>query len=245
MKAMIFAAGVGSRLKPWTDYHPKALVEVGGEPMLGRVIQRLIAVGVDEIVVNVHHFASQIKEYLVENGNFGTQIHISDEGDRLLDTGGGLLKASAWLKGDEAIFLHNADIFCDVDLSAMLAHHTITRADATLLVSDRKSSRAFLFDSNLRLQGWRNQVDGRTIPAELHQLDNLFPKSFGGIHIINNSILMELSKWPRNDAFSITPFYAQSADMLDIRGYIPSEAYHWFDVGRMETLQQARKLMEK
>lgn len=245
MKAMIFAAGVGSRLKPWTDSHPKALVEVGGVPMLGRVINRLKDAGVTRIVVNVHHFAGQIEEYIEANDRFGCDILISDERDRLLDTGGGLRKAARWLEGGEPVILHNADILTDMELLPMLAEHRRTGADATLLVAERKSSRALLFNDESRMRGWRNMTDGRTLPEGLPGADLLVPKAFGGVHIIGPAVLEEIMKRPCGEPFSITPFYVETASTLDIRGYEPDRPYYWFDVGRMETLAEARGLLEK
>lgn len=240
MKAMIFAAGIGSRLKPWTDHHPKALVEVGGKPMLGRVIESLKKAGVTEIVVNVHHFADQIESFLSQNGNFGVEINISDERKHLLDTGGGLLKAATMLDYDEPVILHNADVFTDVDFSRMLRCHADSHADATLLVSGRKSSRAFLFDNSLRLRGWKNFSDGNTLPSSLPDIP-LSAKAFGGIHIITRKVLETLAVYNPGTPFSITPFYAVTSSSLLIRGYEPRIAYKWYDVGRPENLALARE----
>lgn len=165
MKAMIFAAGLGTRLRPLTDNCPKALVEVGGKPMLGRVMQRLIDAGVTEAVVNVHHFAGMIKEYLTANNNFGITVHVSDESDLLLDTGGGILRARQWLDGGEPFIVHNADILSDVDLAAMYRAHEASGADATLLVAHRQSSRYLAFgNADSRLHGWINTTTGQTAP---------------------------------------------------------------------------------
>ena len=134
MKAMIFAAGLGTRLKPFTDFHPKALAEVCGRPMLGVVIERLKMAGISEIIVNVHHFADQIVDYLHRNNDFGVRLHISDETSELLDTGGGILAARRWLDGDEPFVVHNADILTDVDIAGMLSVARSTGAALTLLV---------------------------------------------------------------------------------------------------------------
>ncbi|MDE6831868.1 MAG: NTP transferase domain-containing protein, partial [Muribaculaceae bacterium] len=212
MKAMIFAAGIGSRLKPWTDHHPKALVEIGDRPALWHVINRIKALGVSEMVINVHHFADQIELYLSENNNFGVNIHVSDERSRLLDTGGGLLKAAEFLSGDEPIILHNADIFSNVSLAGLSETHKKSGADATLLVAQRKSSRGLLFDSGMRMHGWINVSTGETIPSQIEGTENLTPLAFGGIQIISPRILRSMSAKMKAEPFSIIPFYANNCE---------------------------------
>lgn len=241
MKAMIFAAGIGSRLKPWTDFHPKALVEIGGIPMLRRVIESLKNVGVDYIVINTHHFADQIESYVKLNNNFNINIQISSERDLLLDTGGGLLKAAPILQDDGPIILHNADIFTTVNLAQMLEDHRVSNADATLLVASRQSTRSFLFDNDLRLRGWKNLRDGNTLPPDMPDNINLTPLAFGGIHIINFKVLNHLNAYNPGKPFSITPFYALSSDNLYIKGFISPKPCQWFDVGRPENLHKAQE----
>ena len=241
MKAMIFAAGIGSRLRPFTLSHPKALVEVGGVPMLGRVIGRLKEVGVTRAVVNVHHFADQIVDYLRDNGNFGLDITVSDESARLLDTGGGLLKAATALEGDEPVLLHNADILTDFPIAPMLEQHVATRADVTLLADTRRSSRCLYFDRDGRMRGWGNLRDGVTRPAAL-DASSLTPLAFGGVHIITPSALMPvLRKFARNagEVFSITDFYIAACSCLRINAHTPAGEYRWVDVGRIDTLATA------
>ena len=150
MKAIIFAAGLGTRLRPLTNDRPKALVEVGGVAMLEHVIKRLINHGIDEIVINTHHFGDKIIEFVKTKNNFGITIHISDERDLLLDTGGGILKARKWLDGNDPIIIHNADILTDFDLHKMVKQHVDNNADVTLLVTDRKTSRYFYINKNAR-----------------------------------------------------------------------------------------------
>lgn len=228
MKALIFAAGLGTRLKPFTDSHPKALVPVGGEPMLGRVIRAVKAAGVSEIVVNVHHFADQIEQFLAANGNFGVQIHVSDERRLLLDTGGGLLHARRFIDGSEPILLHNADVLTDLPLSQLEL-----KGDATLAVSARPSSRQLRFDSSGRLCGWINHNSGETkglaAGGEL--------RSFNGIHLVSPQIFPALAAYGE-EVFSLTPFYVKNASELSIYAYDMSP-YHWFDVGRPESLAAA------
>ncbi len=229
MKAMVFAAGIGSRLHPFTLHHPKALVEVGGEPMLGRVIRALLKAGVSEMVVNVHHFADQIEEYLRANNNFGISIHLSDERGLLLDTGGGLLAARRFLEGSEPILLHNADILTDFPLDRLTL-----RGDATLAVSRRHSSRQLVFSPEGRLTGWKNLTTGDTkglVEGE--------ERSFNGIHIVSPRIFPALESFGR-EVFSLTPFYVENAASLEIYGEDISE-YKWFDVGRPESLAAARE----
>ena len=160
MKAMIFAAGLGTRLKPLTDNKPKALVEVGGKTMLELVILKLKEAGFNEIVINIHHFGQQIIDYLKANNNFGLTIHISDERDYLLDTGGGIKKATPFLMGNEPFLVHNVDIFSNVDLRQLYENHLKSGATATLLVSQRKTARHLLFNKENKLCGWHNNETG-------------------------------------------------------------------------------------
>ncbi len=237
---MIFAAGIGSRLKPWTDRHPKALVEVGGVPMLAHVINRMKAVGVTDIAINVHHFADQIEQYLINN-NFGLNIYVSDEREQLLDTGGGLLKAAEFLSGDDPVIVHNADIFSDVDLAGLIETHCNSGADATLLVSYRQSSRGLLFDGKMRMRGWMNHATGETRPEHIVDIEALKPLAFAGIQVISPCILDALSVKRQLEPFSIIPFYADNCENLDLRGYVSPKQYFWYDVGKPETLSAARQ----
>ena len=156
MKAMIFAAGLGTRLRPLTDNMPKALVPVAGKPMLERVILKLKESGFNDITINIHHFGDQIIDFLRVHNNFGAEIHISDERDMLLDTGGGIKKARPFLDGNEPFLVHNADILSEVDLRSFYRHHLESKAKATLLVSERQTSRYLLFDKEHNLHGLTN-----------------------------------------------------------------------------------------
>lgn len=158
---MIFAAGLGTRLKPLTDNMPKALVPVAGIPMLERVILRLKENGFDNITVNIHHFGQQIIDFLNAHNNFGVQIHISDERDLLLDTGGAIRKARPFLDGNEPFLVHNADILTDIDLRTFYQYHLDNHAEASLLVSKRKTSRYLLFDQHYQLKGWTNKIPAK------------------------------------------------------------------------------------
>ncbi|WP_286332854.1 nucleotidyltransferase family protein [Duncaniella freteri] len=241
MKAMIFAAGLGTRLAPLTDSCPKALIEVGGKPMLRRVIERLRDAGVGEMVVNVHHHADMIRRYLEEN-DFGVRVMISDESDMLLDTGGGVARASILLEGDEPVMLYNADIFTDFPIAEMVAVHERSGADVTLLADSRDTSRYLMFDEAGYMRGWKNVRTGEVrspFPTEVTDRCRLL--AFGGIHIISQSAMRDISGYRPGEKFSITPFYIDRCGVLSIQAYIPTSPYKWIDIGKPETLQQARE----
>lgn len=240
MKAMIFAAGLGTRLRPLTDTVPKALMDVGGKPALQHVIERLKAAGITEMVVNVHHFPDKIIGFLRDNGNFGVDIRVSDERDLLLDTGGGLLKALPLLGADEPVLLHNADIVSDFPISDMISAHEATGADATLLVADRPSSRRLLFDASGRMQCWKNMTTGEVRPAGC-DVTGLVPLAFGGVHIVSPTLFPLLHDYGSRSGkvFSITPFYVDACCISDLQAFIPSAPYRWFDIGRPESLRVA------
>ena len=241
MKAMIFAAGLGTRLRPLTNDRPKALVEVGGVAMLERVITRLKSHGITEIVINIHHFGEKIIEFIKENNNFGINIYISDERDLLLDTGGGILKAQQWLNGNEPIIIHNADILTDFDLHKMVEQHINSDADATLLVADRKTARYFYIGENNRLNGWTNISTGEVKPADYIALNTDKLRAFGGVHIVSPSIFSELQNYSTEPKFSITPFYIDRCKDLKIMGYTPNEKYQWHDIGKIESIAIAEQ----
>ena len=246
MKAMIFAAGLGTRLRPLTNDRPKALVEIGGKTMLERVIIKLAQAGFDDITVNIHHFGDKIIEFLEQNNNFGLNIHISDERDMLLDTGGGILKARTFLAGEEPFLVHNADILTDIDLRAMYQRHIESGAMATVLVKNRQTSRYFVFDDNYRLQGWINKSTGETRPPEFIHREGLHELAFGGIHVISPSIFEPLEEYSQGQAkFSITPFYVDECQTHLIKGYVQDTPYTWLDVGKPETLREAETLINE
>lgn len=227
---MVFAAGEGSRLQPLTLTRPKALIEVGGQPMLARVLRALRSAGVTDVVVNTHYLAEQISDYLSAN-DFGMRVFVTREHARRLETGGGLLSARDLLDDGEPILLHNADICTDLDLSRLTL-----RGDATLLVSERESSRRLMFDADMRLRGWINESSGE-IKGSLTDLR----RAFSGIHIVSPSIFPALQKYSEtigSDVFSLTPFYLQMADELEIYGSELS-GYRWFDIGNLEKLAAA------
>ncbi|MDE5572414.1 MAG: nucleotidyltransferase family protein [Muribaculaceae bacterium] len=247
MNALIFAAGLGTRLRPLTNDRPKALVEVGGVPMLQHVIMKLKNAGINKIVVNVHHFAPKIVEFLNCNDNFGLDIQVSDETDKLLETGGGILKAHKLL-GDEPFIVHNADILTDFPIKEMIECHQKSNADVTLLADDRKTSRYFFFNGTNRLVGWGNVSEKKFLPEGFTPDDTVTPLAFGGVHILNPTVFKPLKRYAENnslDAFSIVPFYVESCQKLMINGYTPSEKYQWIDIGKPESLAVANSLFEK
>ncbi len=246
MKAMIFAAGIGSRLKPYTDFHPKAIVPVGGVPALQRILVKLKEANITNVIVNVHHFGDQIVDFLSNNNNFGLNIKISDETGLLLDTGGGLLKVASLLEDadNEPILLHNADIITDFSVQDMKIMHEKTCADVTLLVDKRESSRQLLLSSEMELKGWHNLKTGEVQPKDCTS-DNLIPMAFGGVHIISPVLFSLLKEYACSLSassripFSIIPFYLWSIGRLNIKGYVPAGDYRWFDIGTPEKLAAA------
>lgn len=241
MKAMIFAAGLGTRLRPLTDQMPKALVPVAGVPMLERVIVRLKEAGFDELTVNVHHFGEQIIGFLHARDNFGLDIHISDERGELLDTGGGILRARRFLEGREPFLVHNADILSDVDLRALWRHHAEGKAEATLLVSQRKTSRYLLTDDDLRLHGWLNKSTGEVRPAGFDYAEGRWQEwAFSGIHVISPTLFRQMDEGGWSGKFSIIPFYLSVCHRTTIQGY-PLQDANWFDIGKPETLARAEE----
>ena len=234
-QAMIFAAGLGTRLKPLTDTMPKALVRVGGQPLLWHVIQKLKAAGYERIVVNVHHFAEQIVDYLKENDNFGLDIRISDEREGLLETGGGIKKALPLFDSESPILIHNVDILSNLNLSAL-------PMDAPLLVvSGRQTKRYLMFDDEMALKGWTNIETGETKgPIALSPLTTslspLKKLAFSGIHVFHPSLAPLLKDWP--ERFPIMDVYLKACANHLIRGY-EAKDLRLLDVGKLDTLDQA------
>lgn len=250
---MIFAAGLGTRLKPLTDTMPKALVRVGGEPLIKHVIDNLAKAGVDRIVVNVHHFAQQIIDYLHQNNNFDIDIRISDETSALLETGGGIKKAAPLFDSTDPILIHNVDIMSNVDLRrfyAMAQHEECSAAesrakahpiDALLLVSWRKTKRYLLFDDEMRLMGWTNIETGE-VKSPYADLD---PKkcrmyAFAGIHALSPRLLPTMDEYP--DRFSIIDFYLKACAKYNIRGYVKDDL-RLMDIGKLDTLAEAEQFL--
>jgi NDP-sugar pyrophosphorylase family protein len=238
VKAMILAAGLGTRLRPLTNDRPKALVDVGGRTMLEVTLSRLRYFGIREVIINVHYFADMIVEYLKKNDNFGVRIEISRE-DVLLDTGGGLKKAAHFFLENQRdletpFVLHNVDVISTIDLSRMVQFHTENRALATLAVQDRETSRYLLFDE-------RQQLCGRRIgPDQKEELVGLEKPAqalaFSGIHIISPRIFELMQE---NGAFSIIAAYLRLAGQGEKILSFRSDAYYWRDMGRPDDVLQA------
>ena len=246
MKAMIFAAGLGSRLKPLTDTMPKALVPVAGCPMLEHVILKLKASGFTEIVINIHHFGEQIIDFLKTNNDFGLTIHISDERDRLLDTGGGIRKARLFFENSgEPFLVHNVDILSDMNLKELYDFHMQSGSVATLLASRRTTSRYLLFNTERKLRGWINKDTGQVKPEGFHYDESLYREyAFSGIHVFSPAVfrLMEAPRW--EGKFSIMDFYLATCGQTDYSGYL-AEKLELIDIGKPETLARAEKFVKK
>jgi NDP-sugar pyrophosphorylase family protein len=234
-RAMILAAGLGTRFKPWTDHHPKALAMVNGKSLLQRNIEYLRSYGIRDIVVNVHHFAEQIEEALAVNRGWGSHYIISDETAAVLETGGGLRKAASFLENAPFVLM-NVDILTDMDLSGMIADHFLNGPLATLAVTDRTTSRYFLFDARDELCGWRNVKTGQermTRPVAVS-----VQKAFSGIHVIDPSIF---SLMTMEGKFSMVDLYLDLAAAHSIRGFDHSHS-RLIDVGKPESAKQAERL---
>jgi len=240
MKAMIFAAGLGTRLKPYTETTPKALVPIGGIPMLEILIKHFQKNGINDIIINVHHFSDQIKEFLLKNNNFGSTISISDESDLLLDTGGGLRKA-AWFFDDEKPFLvQNVDVISDISYQQMLDLQSQSGSFATLAVSDRKTSRYFLFDERMQLCGWENTKTG-ALKIVNHNFQNLKRYAFSGIHVIDPEIFNLIKK---EGKFSIVDTYLELAATHKITGF-EHNPENWVDMGKPDELIKAKLILDR
>jgi NDP-sugar pyrophosphorylase family protein len=244
MKAMVLAAGLGTRLRPLTDSRPKALVEVAGRTMLEITLSRLRSFGVNEVIINVHHFADMVIEYLKANDNFGMRIAVSRE-NVLLDTGGGLKKAGYFSLGDssrpeEPFILHNVDVISTIDLRRMVQFHSEHQAIATLAVQQRVTSRYLLFDEQLQLCGRRSGPDGEI--ERVRSSPQTEALAFSGIHVISPHLIELMSE---EGVFSVITTYLRLAGQGEkILGFRADE-YYWRDLGRPEDLKQAARDLEQ
>lgn len=233
---MILAAGLGTRLKPWTDNHPKALAEVNGKSLLQRNIEYLQQFGIKDVIVNVHHFASQITGAIEKNVGWGSEVIISDETTAVLETGGGLQKASWYLQDEETFVLMNVDILTDLNLQAIIQQQQNSNALATLAVTERITSRYFLFNNKNELCGWRNinTGDEKNVrqSAELHQ------KAFSGIHVISGKIFQQITQQGK---FSMVDVYLDLATKYFIQAFDHSDT-KFIDVGKPESIAKAEKM---
>lgn len=241
MNAFIFAAGLGTRLKPLTDTMPKALVPVGGKPLLYHVIEKLKSAGIKKIVINIHHFGEMIIEYVKENNNFGIEIVFSDERQMLLETGGAI-KHAVDLLGDEPFLIHNVDILSNVDLEALIAAHTESNSAATLLVSKRNSTRALLFNAEGNLTAWINKTTGEVkTPYESIDIATLEEFAFSGIHIFTPRLFKYFGAYP--EKFSIIDFYLNTCKEEKIKAYTQTNL-QLLDVGKLDSLEKAEEYVK-
>ena len=227
MKAMILAAGLGTRLRPVTDTKPKALVEMNGVPLIEQVLTRLIAAGVKEVIVNLHHFPQQIIEFLQAKDNFGIRIEFSHE-EKLLDTGGGLKKAGWFFDDGQPFIVHNVDVISDIDLREMIEQHSAKNCLATLAVNRRKSNRYFIFDEENLLCGWKSLTEDKTIEART-PAGKTTDGAFCGIHIISPGIFEKLNE---DGAFSIVESYPRLAGETERIMAFQAAGYSYRDVGK-------------
>lgn len=232
---MIFAAGLGTRFKPWTDRHPKALAVINGKSLLQRNIEYLQRYGIRKVVVNVHHFADQIENAIRENDGWGSEVRISDERSQVLETGGGLKQAAPLLAGQRTLLL-NVDILTDLDLGRLIRFHEAEQPLATLAVTGRSSSRQFLFNDTMTLCGWRNNQTGQERISR--QESALQPKAFSGIHLIEPGLpdLIE-----ETGKFGIVDLYLRLATRETIKGFDHSGS-RFIDVGKPEAVATAESL---
>lgn len=247
MKAFILAAGLGTRLKPWTETHPKALVPVAGVPMLERVICRLKSQGFTDIVINVHHFADQIIDF-VNGKDFGVNISISDESAELLDTGGGLLAAAPLLTADsEPVLVHNVDILSDALLAEIMRLHKAAKRDISLVTSLRESSRKLVFDGKHRLIGWHNLKTNQYRPEGFVAPFDSVEHAFSGIYAVNVSVFGMLEDYAKkigSRKFPIMDFLLDSVNKHDI-DEIEQDSLNLIDIGKSDTLLKAQELVGK
>lgn len=230
MKAMLFSAGLGTRLKPFTDKHPKALALVNNKTLLERNIKYLSSFGINQIIINIHHFGNQIVEFLAQNNNFGTKISISDESEEVLETGGGLLKAKKYFLEEDFVVM-NVDILTNLNISEFIKFHKKEDALVSLAVSDRESSRKLFFDENKNLKGWKNFKTQESIFVNNFNEQNTTPYAFSGIHVINPQVFPFIKETGK---FSIMKTYMQLMKNHPIKGYVHKADL--IDVGKPEAI---------
>jgi N-acetyl-alpha-D-muramate 1-phosphate uridylyltransferase len=235
MKAMIFAAGLGTRLGEITNYKPKALVDINGKTILELAAEKLVHFGFDDIIVNVHHFAEKVKEEVSKLQYKGFNITVSDESDLLLDTGGGLYFARKFF-GNDPFIVYNVDIISNINLSDLYKYHIDNYALATLAVRDRPGKRFFLVDNNGRIKGWCNRETGEEIILGKTN-DKISEVAFSGIHIISP----EIFKYMEEGVYSMTSFYLKIASDMKILTLKINDGY-WVDIGTVENLEYCRRM---
>ena len=242
MKAMIFAAGLGTRLKPLTDNLPKALVPIAGKPLLEHVIIKLKAAGYNELIINVHHFPDLIIDFLEQNYNFGIKIVVSDERDELLDTGGAIRKAAWFFDDGQPFLVHNVDILSNLDLNELYQSHLKSQSLATLVVSKRNTFRYLLFDDNNQLCGWVNEKTGETKPAEINDLLSYNKLAFAGVQMFSVEVLSLMEKL--TPKFSIMDFYLSNTTTQKMCAFVPTN-FKMIDVGKLNVLEDAERFVNE
>ena len=239
MKAMLLAAGFGTRLKPFTEHHPKALAEVNGKSLLQHNIEYLQQFGIYDVVVNVHHFAEQIIQAIKNNDGWGSRVSVSDETDAILETGGGLRRAAWFFKDEEDFVLMNVDVLTDLHLNEMIAFHKKNKPLATLATTNRETSRYFLFNEAGILCGWENIKTGEK--KIMRHENNLIPKAFSGLHILSTKIFPFMQQ--PEIKFSMVDVYLSLCAGHSILSYNHSGS-KFIDVGKPESLQRAQTLFK-
>ena len=243
MNALILAAGFGTRLKPFTDTNPKALVPVEGVPMLERVIEKLQKQGFGRICVNIHHFGEKIIDFLEANPFLG-EIDISDERKKLLDTGGGVVKAYRQLGSHEPLLVHNVDIISDADLKSIRYFHDKEKNDVTLLISERDSRRKLVFDKELNLKGWHDLEKDLYRPAGFRPAEGDREYAFSGIYVVGEKATEEMENLFGEDSFPVMDYFLDVRRKGKIKGYLQNKLTI-LDIGKPATLAQASDILKK
>ena len=241
VKALIFAAGLGTRLKEHTANKPKALIQLAGKPLLQHAIEKLMMHQVTDITVNVYHFADQVIAFLEKQPFPGLKINISDEREELLDTGGGLKKAENFLSGNEPILIYNVDVISNLDLNLLENHHLNSGSMATLVVRQRDTARYLMFDQNLQLAGWKNFSTGETKISRPDSFANSTPYAFSGIQIVQPEIFSLISE---KGKFPIMDLYLRLAQKEYVMGFVDNSTT-WMDLGKPDQLPIAEKMFKK
>ncbi len=238
MKALILAAGLGTRLQPVTQYIPKALAKINDLTLLEILINRLKRYGIDKVIINIHHFADQIINFVEENKKFGIEISFSDERSQLLDTGGGIKNAEWFLNDGNSFLVHNVDVISSIDFNDIVNYHQNSKSIATLAVRNRNTSRYFLFDENDVLCGWKNLATNKKIVTR--ESPGINPLAFSGIHVISPEIFNLIDK---TGAFSIVDEYLRLSNVHKICAY-KHDNTEWMDLGKVENLKQAANIID-
>lgn len=239
MKAMILAAGLGTRLSPLTDTKPKALLEINGVPMLEIAIRRVAGAGIRDIVINVHHLADQVIDFLGKKKSFGLNITISDETDRLLDTGGALKKATPLFEGEEDFLVHNVDILSDLNINDLINTHRQAASMATLAVRERPTTRSFLVDRTGRLCGWEHPEKNLRV-LNRDSAHGLRPVAFSCVYVLSTKLFKMM---PEEEVFGFTPWILSLCGSEVIRTWEHPTGF-WYEAGRPESLTEAGRKVD-